>query len=1166
MANVFINEFHYDNDGADTGEFIEIAGPAGTDLVGWSLALYNGTSSQRSVYNTINLSGTIPDQDNGFGTLSFAAPGLQNGEPDGFALVDNNDSVVQFLSYEGSFTAASGPATGTTSTDVGVSEPGSTPVGFSLQLTGTGTMSEDFSWNSPADDTPGAVNDGQTFSGGSNAGTNILINEIDADQTGTDSAEFIELYDGGTGNTSLDNRVVVLYNGSNDTVYDAIDLDGQSTDANGYFVIGSDNVPNVDLVAFTTNGLQNGADAVALYTGSASDFPDGTAVTTDNLIDAIVYDTNDADDAGLLPLLNSGEPQVDEAGGANGSTGDSLQRIPNGNGGLRNTRSYQALSPTPGAENTQPPTQTVTIPTIQGAAHTSPLLGESVTTTGIVTAVDSNGFYLQDPTGDGDIATSDAIFVFTSSAASVNVGDQAQVEGTVSEFTPGGQSSDNLSITQISSPTITTLSTGNALPAAIIIGTGGRIPPSENIDDDAFASFDPTTDGIDFFESLEAMRVTAQDTVAVAPTNRFGEIFTVVDNGASATGLSDRGTLNISPDDFNPEKVQINEDSGIFDFAFPDVNTGASLGDVTGVVSYSFGNFEILPTEVFSANQPSTLQPESTTLDGTGNQLTIATYNVLNLDPNDGDGDTDVADGRFQDIAQQIVNNLNTPDIIGLQEVQDNNGSVNDGTTAADQTLQTLVDAIANSGGPGYEFIDNTFITNNASGGQPGGNIRTAFLYDPNRVSLVDGSVQPIGSQAPGATFNGARLPLVATFDFNNQEVTVIDNHFSSKGGSAPIFGVEQNFADRQEDPTVNGSLDERREQAQTVNDFVDGLLANDADDNIVVLGDLNEFEFVSPLQILAGTTESSNGGQDTVSGGAAVLSNLINTIPEDERYSFIFQGNSQELDHILVSDSLLTDAEIDIVHVNSEFVNQASDHDPVLARLTLAPVNQAPVAVNDSTTAAQGSDKTIFATYLLANDTDANGDVLSIIGVNNATNATVALDTNGDIIFTPDAGFSGTANFDYTIDDSNGGIATAAVTVEVGTNLNSGNGKDSLSGTPGDDNLNGGNGKDTLNGGAGNDTLVGGNGADNLTGGLGDDILTGGKSGDIFILAVGEGTDTITDFGDGPDAIGLTGGVTFNDLSFSGNDIIVTGSNEILAILTDVDTTTLSSGNFTLV
>jgi predicted extracellular nuclease len=1083
MSDVLINEFHYDNDGADTGEFIEIAGPAGTDLTGWSIVLYNGSNG--SNYNTTNLSSTIPDQSNGFGTVvvNYPTNGIQNGAPDGIALVDDSNNVVQFLSYEGSFTAVGGPADGMTSTDIGVIESSSTPVGFSLQLTGTGTMSEDFSWNSPADDTPGAVNDGQSFSGGSNPGTNILINEIDADQASTDSAEFIELYDGGTGNTSLDNRVVVLYNGSNDTVYDAIDLDGQSTDANGYFVIGSDNVPNVDLVEFTTNGLQNGADAVALYTGSASDFPDGTPVTTDNLIDAIVYDTNDADDAGLLPLLNSGEPQVDEASGANGSTGDSLQRIPNGNGGLRNTSSYEALSPTPGAENTQPPTQTVAIPTIQGTAHTSPLNGESVTTTGIVTAVDSNGFYLQDPTGDGDIATSDAIFVFTSNAPGVSVGDELQVEGTVSEFTPGGQSSGNLSITQISSnPTITTLSTGNALPAATIIGSGGRVPPSQDIDDDAFASFDPTTDGIDFFESLEAMRVTAQDPVAVAPTNRFGEIFTVVDNGASATGLSDRGTLNISPDDFNPEKVQIDEDTGIFDFDLPNVDAGASLGDVTGVVSYSFGNFEILPTEAFGVEQSSTLQPESTALDGTADQLTLATYNVLNLDPNDSDGDTDIADGRFDAIAGQIVNNLNTPDIIGLQEVQDNSGSVNDGTTAADQTLQTLVDAIALSGGPGYEFIDNTFITNNASGGQPGGNIRTAFLYDPNRVSLVDGSVQPIGSQAPGETFNGARLPLVAAFDFNGQEVTVINNHFSSKGGSAPIFGVEQNFADRQEDPTVNGSLDERREQAQEVNDFVDNLLANDADDKIAVLGDLNEFEFVSPLQILAGTTESANGGQDTVPGGAAVLTNLVNTIPDSERYSFIFQGNSQQLDHILVSDGLVADAEIDIVNVNTEFVDPATDHDPVVASLTLDTVDTTPTEPN-----------VINGT---SNDDEINGtdraDLITANNGNDTVNARGGNDTveggrGGDII-------SGGAGDDILaadrrdrFDDFDGEVSE----------LRGGAGKDTLLGGSKNDFMIGGRGNDQLFGKSGNDVLNGGAGDDLLNGGVGNDRLRGGNGTD---------------------------------------------------------------------
>ena len=394
---------------------------------------------------------------------------------------------------------------------------------------------------------------------------------------------------------------------------------------------------------------------------------------------------------------------------------------------------------------------------IQGAAQTSPFVevfdnlpeytltisGETVTTTGIVTTVDSNGFYLQDPVGDGDVATSDALFVFTGSEPEVTVGDAIEVTGEVTEFFPGGTDTGNLPITQISSRDITVLSSDNELPAPIIIGLNGRIPPDDDIDDDAFATYESDSDGIDFFESLEAMRVTAQDTLAVAPTNRFGEIFTVVDRGASATGLSDRGTLNISPNDFNPEKVQIDEDSGVFDFDFPEVDTGALLGDVTGVVSYSFGNFEVIPTEEFTVTE-SDLEPEVSTVTSGENKLTVASYNVLNLDPNDDDGDEDVANGRFEKIAEQIVDNLNTPDIIALQEIQDNSGSVDDGTVSADETLQLLVDEIAVAGGGEYSFIDNPFIGDNTSGGQPGGNIRNAFLYKSDRVTVEPDSIQTI--------------------------------------------------------------------------------------------------------------------------------------------------------------------------------------------------------------------------------------------------------------------------------------------------------------------------------------------------------------------------------------------------------------------------------------
>ncbi len=160
---VFINEIHYDNTGSDQDEGVEIAGPAGTNLSGWRVVLYNGNNG--SSYGTINLSGTIPDLDAGYGALWFPETGIQNGSPDGLALVDDISTVIQFLSYEGSFTAIGGPANSITSQDIGVSEPGE--VGQSLQLSGTGTTYEDFTWQAPSAHTRDSINTSQTFQSGS---------------------------------------------------------------------------------------------------------------------------------------------------------------------------------------------------------------------------------------------------------------------------------------------------------------------------------------------------------------------------------------------------------------------------------------------------------------------------------------------------------------------------------------------------------------------------------------------------------------------------------------------------------------------------------------------------------------------------------------------------------------------------------------------------------------------------------------------------------------------------------------------------------------------------------------------------------------------------------------------------------------------------------------
>ena len=335
------------------------------------------------------------------------------------------------------------------------------------------------------------------------------------------------------------------------------------------------------------------------------------------------------------------------------------------------------------------------------------------------------------------------------------VADDVEVTGSVSEFTAGGAASGNTSITQISSlQSVTTNSSGNSLPASTVIGSSGRVPPSEVIETGDFnSSFDPTTDGIDFYESLEGMVVTIEDAQAVSPTNRFGEIMTVANQGANATnqgspGLNSRGGINLDENDANPERLQI--DDSLLPGNSPTANTGDKLGDVTGVISYGFGNYELLPTEEFSVTSGG-LTPEVTNLIGTDDQLTVASYNVLNLDPGDGD--------RFNDIAAQIVGNLRSPDIVGLQEMQDNSGPTDDGVTSASETAQILIDAIAAAGGPTYTYVEIP-PEDGQDGGQPGGNIRVGYLYNDDRVDLVEASVERIlDTDGDDAFTNDPQIP-----------------------------------------------------------------------------------------------------------------------------------------------------------------------------------------------------------------------------------------------------------------------------------------------------------------------------------------------------------------------------------------------------------------------
>jgi predicted extracellular nuclease len=572
---------------------------------------------------------------------------------------------------------------------------------------------------------------------------------------------------------------------------------------------------------------------------------------------------------------------------------------------------------------------------IQGAAHVSPHAGETVSTlTAIVTATSSNGFWMQDPSPDADQATSEGIFVFTSSAPTVSVGDAVRVAGRVQEFRPGGASSTNLATTELTSSTITVASSGNPLPGATVVGTGGRIPPSEVIEDDVSGSvetsglFDPATDGIDFWESLEGMRVQLNNPVAVGPTNDFGEAQVVGDDGANASVRTARGGVIVRPNDFNPERVVIDD---IVTSGLPAMNVGDHyVGAVAGVLDYNFGNFMLevtsMPTVVHDGVTPETTSPA-----GPG-QLAVGTFNFENLDP------TDPAE-KFTRLANILVHNLGAPDIVSGEEVQDDTGPTDDGVVSADETLDLLVAAIDDVGGPTYDY---RYINpvDDADGGEPGGNIRQVFLFRTDRgVSFIDrpgggpttattvvsGSGGPELSASPGridptnSAFLTSRKPLAGEFMFNGRHLFVIANHFNSKGGDQPLEGRFQ--------PPARISEVQRHKQAQIVHDFVASILAVDSDANVVVAGDLNDFQFSETVSILK---------QD-------VLEDLVDTLPANERYSYVFEGNSQTLDHILFSAALFGEPfAYDIVHVNAEFADQASDHEPSVVRIGL---NEAPSA-----------------------------------------------------------------------------------------------------------------------------------------------------------------------------------------------------------------------------
>ncbi len=922
----------------------------------------------------------------------------------------------------------------------------------------------------------------------------IVINEVDADTPGSDTQEFIELF--GPPRASLDGLVLVLFNGSSDTSYRAIDLDGFALNEEGFFVVGNAGVANTSVV-FPNGALQNGADAVALYFGDAADFSTGTPVTNVNLVDALVYDTSDADDSVLLATLTPGQPQINENEiGSKDSASNA--RVPDG-GDPFDSSCYVQQEPTPGAANAPAPAQgwvineihadpdpvagdangdgllsatqdefielvnntgvevdlegatladsvrvrhvfgsgmkipsgcavvvfggglpvgffgdasitvastgslglnnggdsitlslngvvlvTATygsagglnqslmlapevtgdvyalhsvasgsngrlfspgtlanadpfpgcvlppltlISSIQGAAHTSPLVGTfSKRVEGIVTELRLSGPIIQAEELGAEPSASRGLQVVLSDSSFLRLGDQIRLEGQILEREDSVSS--GLPVTELQATRVRILSRGETLPAPQVLGRGGRMVPRTVISNDAEAGnvlnpgsvFDPEEDALDFFESLEGMRVQVNDALVVGPLSRKNRFVVVPDRGEGSEVFSSRGALIHRSGDPNPERIIVE----IADGPSFDVRVGVRFqGGIVGTLDYRDGRYFLRTTEPLPDVIDPALLPESVQPPGQDAELSVAAYNVENLSPLD-------PVSKFNSIAATVVRNLRSPDILMLSEVQDSSGSTDDGVVDARLTYAMLIDALEAEGGPRYRVAEIEPL-NNQDGGRRGGNIRCGFLYNPLRVTLAEAPVGDASQQVevtvgtdgeihlshnPGrisvdeGVFGGSRKPLAAEFRFDGKTVFLVAAHLDAKVLDDPLFGAFQ--------PPRLRSEARRVFQAKTIRDFATGLADQDPEAGVIVLGDLNDFSYSEPLRILESQT----------------LRNLIRLIPVEERYTYIFEGNAQALDHILATPNLADGASLDAVHVNAEYSEgeRASDHDPVHA------------------------------------------------------------------------------------------------------------------------------------------------------------------------------------------------------------------------------------------
>ncbi len=755
-------------------------------------------------------------------------------------------------------------------------------------------------------------------------GDPVLLNEVLASHTGTDDTEYIELY--GTPGTSLADLSVIVVEGdafSPGTIDRRFDFKPfHALGPNGFFLIGNcgglpANYAVTPDASLFTNYLENSSLTLALVETASLIGGEGDLISGAEVVrDSVALNDGDVGDQFFFgaPVIGPDGPffpagarrlvdGVDTDTPADWAISDFFlgsDNSPVGGG-------FDGCQPIP-----------LTIPEIQGDGQRSPFEGEVVTTSGVVTLVSADGrdMWIQDPAGDADPATSDGIMVDDRDDLDPMpvVGDLISVIATVEEqqFFPA------LPLTRLNNPD----------PASLeIVSSGNPLPAPVELLDQADESI---AEAIAFWEPLEGMLVSIHNAPVVAPTSRFGEFGMLTKEDAKpGSGYFPQTkqvlirSLGGETVDYNPERILVDDSS--LDEAIQ-VVPGDRVRSLVGVVDYTFGNYKLQPAS-FDIKYHDLPKPPASTRSGSKGNVVITTYNVENLfDLIDNPDKDDIGTGgaetpeeleaQLEKLALSIQVELALPDILVVQEVENT------------EILQELGDRVNTAAGTDYMAV--SFETSDGRG------IEVGFLWDADRVGFID-AYQVSGPDVeawfgPSSPSPG-REPLVGVFDIHGYTVTIIGNHFKSKGGDDPLFGVN--------DPPTRITEVQRKGQAQVVRDRVNLILDADPDALVMVTGDLNDFQFSepgegpdNPVAILEGF------------GPEIPLINLLDFEKPAETYTFVFDGNSQVLDHMLVSPALYVKVVgADILHFNAGYPNalgddtsttlRAADHDPLEGRFT---------------------------------------------------------------------------------------------------------------------------------------------------------------------------------------------------------------------------------------